>query len=157
MADGIGMDLHRWGPWVHCDSPAWQGDFTVSIAATAATPLHPPTLYAVRRLGFKQCLLSVCLSGWLTQPVHNDTCAVVLQIDYNHFANHWGLYANNRINQAYPQYKPVLDYWPKARQQAAQYNCSGTHWPGHIAPFGPSAHLPTYMYFSRMRAAAKHS
>ena len=111
------MAAGLWGPWVHCDTPGWEGDFT---------------------------------------------------IDYNHFANHWGLYANNRIDQvrlcaplepqistpawfcmswcanfefrvpyqAEPQYKPVLDFVPKARKQAAMYNCSGTHWPGHIAPFG---------------------
>lgn len=134
---------------LHCEYSCNRSDTTASTHAVCCSSIGFQTVLAVS--------LSVCLAGWLTQPVHNDTCAVVLQIDYNHFANHWGLYANNRINQAYPQYKPVLDYWPKARQQAAQYNCSGTHWPGHIAPFGPSAHLPTYMYFSRMRAAAKHS
>ena len=30
---------------------------------------------------------------------------------------------------------------PKARKAASEYNCSGTHWPGHIAPFGYSATL----------------
>ena len=55
----------------------------------------------------------------------------------SHFANHWGLYANNRVNQAWPQYQPLLDFIPTARKRAAWYNCSaGTQWPGHIAPFG---------------------
>jgi hypothetical protein len=117
-----------WGPWVHDDSPAWGGDFT---------------------------------------------------LDYNHEANHWGLYANNRLSQAQPQYAPLLAFIPKARAQAAFYICSGgggggccpdgavrcgdaplcnsssrssnnsrssspcpgLHFPGHIAPFGFDATL----------------
>ena len=47
-------------------------------------------------------------------------------IDYNHAANHWGLYANNRLSAAMPYYPPLLDFQPKARQHAAMYNCSGT-------------------------------
>ena len=54
------------------------------------------------------------------------------------------------MSQAQPQYAPLLAYVPKARQQAAFYNCSnapkpgpcqGTHFPGHIAPFGFDATL----------------
>jgi len=63
-----------WGPWVHSDTPGWEGDFT---------------------------------------------------LDYNHEANHWGLYANNRLAAAWPQYQPLLDYVPKARTDASFYNCSG--------------------------------
>jgi hypothetical protein len=99
-----------WGPWVHCDSPEWDGDYT---------------------------------------------------LDYNHEANHWGLYANNRLSQAQPQYAPLLAYIPRAIAQAQFYNCSsnitggsgggsscangscdggspcpGIHFPGHIGPFG---------------------
>jgi hypothetical protein len=55
----------------------------------------------------------------------------------NHEANHWGLYANNRIAQARPQYAPLLAYLPKARQQAAFYNCT-TPAPGPC----PGIHLP---------------
>ncbi len=40
-----------------------------------------------------------------------------------------------------PYFPPLLDYQPKAREQAALYNCSGTHWPGHIAPYGFDASL----------------
>ena len=109
-----------WGPWVHDDSPAWGGDFT---------------------------------------------------LDYNQEANHWSLYANNRLSQAQPQYAPLLAFLPKARAQAAFYTCNGgggggccgdgavrcgnaplcnssssspcpgLHFPGHIAPFGFDATL----------------
>ena len=40
-----------------------------------------------------------------------------------------------------PYFPPLLAYQPKAREHAAMYNCSGTHWPGHIAPYGFDASL----------------
>jgi hypothetical protein len=54
------------------------------------------------------------------------------------------------MSQAQPQYAPLLAYLPKARRQAAFYNCtvsgragpcSGIHMPGHIAPWGYDATL----------------
>ncbi len=95
----------------------------------------------------------------------------MLNLPQNHEANHWGLYANNRVSQAQPQYAPLLAFLPKAQAQAAFYTCSGRggggccpdgavrcgnaplckngssgpcpglHFPGHIAPFGFDATL----------------
>ena len=45
------------------------------------------------------------------------------------------------MSQAQPQYAPILAYAPKAKQQAEFYNCSGLHYPGHIAPWGFDATL----------------
>ena len=59
--------------------------------------------------------------------------------DYNYEANYYAVYALNRADIGYPQYQPLLDYLPRAREQAAGYNCSGVHFPGQIAPFGYDA------------------
>lgn len=75
--------------------------------------------------------------------VHTDNpeWAGDFTLDYNHEANHWGLYSNNRFDAVWPQYQPLIDYIPTAMADAAMYNCSGLHFPGHIAPFGEQATL----------------
>ena len=61
--------------------------------------------------------------------------------DYNFEANFWGLYANNRLPQAQPQYRPILDYAPKAKLEAEFYGCPGLHYPGKIVPWGHGSTL----------------
>ena len=139
--------------------PAWAGDFTC-VSPVVLLPSPCPSYFADTQLSSCSLILLTHVRGCLAP-----------RLDYNHEANHWGLYANNRISQAQPQYAPLLAFLPKARAQAAFYTCSGggsggccpdgavrcgnaplcnssssspcpgLHFPGHIAPFGYDATL----------------
>lgn len=62
-------------------------------------------------------------------------------LNYNFQAPFYGAYSSNRIQVALSQYKPILDYVPQGRINAKTFNCSGLHYPVHIAPWGFSASL----------------
>eukprot|EP00118_Oscarella_pearsei_P004347 m.18432 g.18432 ORF g.18432 m.18432 type:complete len:780 (+) comp27660_c0_seq1:15-2354(+) len=57
-------------------------------------------------------------------------------LNYNFQAPFYGVYSSNHIDLAWSQYQPLLDFLPMARQGAKAFNCSGLHYPTHIAPWG---------------------
>ena len=58
-------------------------------------------------------------------------------LNYNFQAIWYGAYSSNHADTATPYYRAILDYANgPGLADAKQYNCSGTHLPGHIAPFG---------------------
>jgi hypothetical protein len=51
--------------------------------------------------------------------VHTDNmyCAGCdFTMDYNYMANFWGMYSTNNVHIAMPQWRPVLDFMPRARE-----------------------------------------
>ena len=62
-------------------------------------------------------------------------------LSYNFQAPFYGTYSSNRIPVALSQYKPILDYVPQGRINAKAFNCTGLHYPVHIAPWGFSGSL----------------
>ena len=62
-------------------------------------------------------------------------------LDYNFQASIWATYSSNRILLADSFYQPLLDYVPMARRAAAEKNCSGLSFIGHIGPWGTAGTL----------------
>jgi hypothetical protein len=62
-------------------------------------------------------------------------------LNYNFQAPFYGTYSSNRLSMALSQYKPILDYIPQGRMNSKAFNCTGLHYPVHIAPWGFSGSL----------------
>ena len=62
-------------------------------------------------------------------------------LNYNYQATWYGAYSSNRIEQTINQYQPLMDFRPLGRQGAQAFNCTGLHFPVHIAPWGFASSL----------------
>ena len=62
-------------------------------------------------------------------------------LNYNFQAPFYGVYSSNHIDLAWSHYDPLLDYIPTARKGALAFNCTGLHYPTHIAPWGFSGSI----------------
>ena len=57
-------------------------------------------------------------------------------LNYNFESPYYGVFASNHLELAASYFDAILEYIPEGRLEAAAYNCSGVHYPGHIGPFG---------------------
>lgn len=65
------------------------------------------------------------------------TCKSTVQqnspISNNHIFITHARYSTNHLQITVPQWRPVIDFWPRARATAATvYNCTGINIPGQI-------------------------